>query len=102
MVGTACFASLNAHYGYELSRRDDIESLAYMLIYLANGDLPWRNIEATTKEERYDKIMQAKEVFHKSDILYKVPREFTMLLKESRKIEYTEKPNYRELKGLLE
>ncbi len=56
MVGTACFASLNAHYGLELSRRDDMESLAYTLIYLAMGDLPWRNLEAETKEEKYEKI----------------------------------------------
>lgn len=37
VVGTALFASINAHLGKELSRRDDIESLAYTLIYLLLG-----------------------------------------------------------------
>jgi len=73
-----------------------------MLIYLINGDLPWRCIEATTKEDRYEKIMVAKEAFHKSDVLYKIPRELTIFLKNARKLEFTEKPNYKELKGLLE
>ncbi len=42
MVGTAIFASLNAHQGYEVSRRDDLESFAYSFIYLYFGTLPWK------------------------------------------------------------
>jgi serine/threonine protein kinase len=44
VVGTALFASINAHSGCELSRKDDIESLIYTLIYLLTGGLPWKNI----------------------------------------------------------
>jgi serine/threonine protein kinase len=53
VVGTALFASINAHQGFELSRRDDIESLCYTLIYLASGTLPWKSINIKNKKERH-------------------------------------------------
>jgi hypothetical protein len=61
VVGTALFASMNAHKGMELSRRDDIESLIYTLIYLHVGTLPWKNINIKSKSERHSVIMMMKE-----------------------------------------
>lgn len=45
----------------ELSRRDDIESLIYTLIYLYTGNLPWKNINIKKKSERHSAIMKMKE-----------------------------------------
>jgi len=43
MIGTNNFASVNAHEFNELSRRDDLESLGYMLVYFYFGNLPWKD-----------------------------------------------------------
>ncbi|KIK14507.1 hypothetical protein PISMIDRAFT_116955, partial [Pisolithus microcarpus 441] len=40
-LGSPAFASVNSHLGLEAGRRDDLESLSYLLIYLACGSLPW-------------------------------------------------------------
>jgi len=34
LLGKPQFASLNSHAGSEMSRRDDLESLSYMLLFL--------------------------------------------------------------------
>ena len=65
LIGTARFASINAMEGLSQSRRDDLESLGYMLIYFLKGKLPWQNFLIKNKEERYNKIKQTKK-----EILY--------------------------------
>ena len=60
MVGTVRYVSINTHLGIEQSRRDDLESVFIILIYLIKGFLPWQGIQAFTKVEKYSKIMEKK------------------------------------------
>ena len=59
-TGTARFLSLNAHMGIEQSRRDDIESFMYILIFMIKGSLPWQKLKANKRYEKYEKIFEAK------------------------------------------
>jgi serine/threonine protein kinase len=85
IIGSINYASIMSHRRYELSRRDDLESLCYMLLYFLNGSLPWNNItdENTVIKLKYEII---------NDDRY--PIVILDLLKYVRTMEYEEKPNY--------
>ena len=60
VIGTVRYISMNAHLGNEQYKKDDLESLAYMMIYFIKGELPWQNLKGKSRKEKYSKIYQKK------------------------------------------
>ena len=93
-TGTARYASIKTHFGIEQSRRDDLESLGHLFIYLLNGSLPWQNIPAGTKKEKYEKIRQKKVALNLENLCEGLPTEFLTFLKYTRSMKFNERPDY--------
>ena len=98
LTGTARYVSLNTHYGIDQSRRDDIEGIAYNLIYFAKGKLPWQGVKTKNKKEKHKKIMELKEEYNPDKLCEGLPEEFPTLLKYARKLDFEEKPDYKNIK----
>ena len=101
LTGTARYASIYSHFGYELSRRDDLESLAYSLIYFSRGSLPWMGIKAKNKNEKYNKIFEKKLNSSITLLCDKLPKEFIDFIHYIKDLAFEDKPDYQYLKSLL-
>ena len=102
LTGTARFASTNALRGAEQSRRDDMESAGYFLIYLAKkGFLPWQSIKIKDKMERYKQIYLLKKNIEPEKLCSDLPNEFSQYIKYARELKFEENPNYNYMKGLF-
>ena len=88
LIGTMSFASINSHLGLELGRRDDMESLAYMLFYFLWGFLPWQGFRFA------EDILRSKQGITTLDLFHKLPPEFCMFFEHCRSLSFDGKPNY--------
>jgi len=108
LTGTARYASLNTHLGCEQSRRDDIESLGYVLVYFIKGHLPWQGLRAVTKKQKYDKIKE-KKLGTPPEVLCSAKNSeeahfmhaFVNYLKICRSLKFEDRPDYTHLRCLF-
>ena len=101
LTGNARYTSVNTHLGIEQSRRDDIEGLAYVLIYFLRGNLPWQGIAAATKKEKYERIAQGKMETSAEDLCAGFPNEFAMILNYAKALGFEDRPDYEYLKTIF-
>lgn len=120
LTGTARYASINTHLGIgkfinapcekrvltdvccvEQSRRDDLESLGYVLMYFNRGSLPWQGLRAATKRQKYERISEKKMSTPIEELCRGFPAEFATYLNYCRTLRFDEKPDYSYLRQLL-
>ena len=102
LTGTARYMSINANLGREHSRRDDLESIGYMIIYfLRQGKLPWSGLKANTPKERYDKIADCKRGTPVESLCFGFPDAFPDYIRMVRNLDFEDKPNYTRLRKLF-
>ena len=125
LTGTPRYASINNHLGIEQSRRDDLESLGYVMLYFLRGRLPWQGIPAKTRREKYQKIAQTKMatllevcglcsvcvcaatalttwfLLTSQELNAGFPEEFASFLKYCRTLRFASDPDYTEIRAMF-
>lgn len=94
LTGTARYASLNTHLGIEQSRRDDMESIGYMLIYFLKGCLPWQGLQANNRKTKYDMIAEKKASISVDELCRDIPKEFATYMNYVRTLMFEDQPDY--------
>ena len=98
MTGTARYASTNALSGLQLSRRDDLESLSYVILYFLTRKLPWQGIEAKTLSKRYLKIYNKKMELEKWEKFQQIPIQIQNFIKYCKNLKFAQDPDYKKMK----
>jgi hypothetical protein len=95
IVGTLPFTSINAQKWHTQSRRDDLESLAYTIIFLVCGNLPWSRL--STKEA----ILRKKLSTTVEELCKGLPAPFCEFVTHVCSLDFDKKPDYPLLHSIL-
>ena len=93
LTGTPRYASINNHLGVEQSRRDDLESIGYVLIYFLKGSLPWQGLKARNAQKKYRLILEKKQSVSIAQLCQGCPAQFAEFLAYSRSLKFDAKPD---------
>ncbi|KAK1263860.1 Casein kinase I isoform delta-like [Acorus gramineus] len=97
--GTIRYASVHAHLGRTGSRRDDLESLAYTLIFLIRGRLPWQGYQGDNKSFL---VCKRKMATSPELLCCFCPPPFKLFLEAVTNMKFDEEPNYSKLISLFD
>ena len=101
VIGTVRYISLGAHLGNEQCKKDDLESLAYIMVYFIKGELPWQNIKAKSRKEKYFKIYQMKKRTVPDELTNILPEEMKTFFNYILNLNVKQKPDYSKLQNLI-
>ena len=99
--GTLRYASSNIVKGKESSRRDDLISLGYMLIYLLKRKLPWPNSFKGLNKQQYIELINSKETNDDGRLFNNLQEELVDYIKYTKNLKFEQDPDYSYLRHLL-
>jgi len=100
-AGTARYASINTHKGHMQSRRDDLEAIGYMLVFLHKGRLPWQGVKASSRRHKHRKICAVKTNTPLDSLCEGMPSAFKTFIEYSRSLTFAQQPDYEYCKDLF-
>jgi len=101
LTGTIRYSSVNASRCYEQSRRDDLESIGYLLVYLVKGSLPWQGLKIGQNDDRYKMISKKKKKTKVEDLCSGIHQNFQKYIEYCKGLKFDEEPKYDYLISLL-
>ena len=101
IFGSLLFLSMNTFKGIEQTRKDELESLGFVIIYLFNGSLPWSKIKFNTIYEGLTKIYAIRKKVSIENICSNMPKEFNIYMNYVNNLKYEQCPNYEYLRNLF-
>jgi serine/threonine protein kinase len=102
VIGTIRYSSINCHLGLTPSRRDDLESLVYVIVYLAKGGLPWQGIIVQPGQIHEDEVLRVKRATTVKALCKGLPQPFVEFVKQIQCLGFRDKPDYECLRSILE
>lgn len=103
LKGSKIFSSIWSHLGSEQSRRDDLDSIGFMMIYFLKGNLPWQNVKAKTKKEMINIITEKKLSISPMELCKDIPfEECLKIIHYIRGLQFEEIPQYDFIHKLLQ
>ncbi|XP_054169213.1 casein kinase I-like [Oppia nitens] len=93
LIGTPRYMSCWSHFGLEQSRRDDMESIGFMLIYFIKGRLPWQRLKGHYLH-RLQQIANLKKQITIETLCTHIPKVFVQYMKHIRQLAFMDTPNY--------
>ena len=99
--GTVRYASVNSLEGKETSRRDDLISIGFMLIFLNKLKLPWKDNNYINNKKDYLMIIEAKKPSNCEKLCQDLPNEITSYMKYVNSLRFEQDPDYDYLRSLF-
>ena len=102
LTGSERYCSINVMNGVEQSRRDDLESAGYVMIYLSSKKgLPWKTTKTMNLREKFVYIKKIKNETTDEKLCENLPKAFLDYMKYVKKLKFEEDPDYNYLRGLF-
>ena len=101
--GTLRYETVSSHKHRSTSRRDDLISIGYVLVYFFKGELPWSGLcPGGTIQEKKAAILKLKEDISIEDLTAGMPEEFTTYLNYCTNLKFEEDPDFKYMNNLFE